>query len=263
MSIEQRVAEVDRVRPIYEHAVDALETFLRSLCQGYINQPEVIDRNGHETVRFVTEYPTDAVFLKFGRVVSLCKALLLLLDNGFVQEQAIIQRAIEETNEDTMYLCLNIIETKTSDKYKAFLEEFWKEDYHDPNDPVGTRIKRGFTRKGIAAFIHRIFGQSNPSQADAIHDSIYSMYSGFTHGAAPQIMELYDFESRQFLANGLVGTNRHLDYVFDAVNSIYRTLVSACVVAKAFGSNELHTIAKQFTDQFLASMGPEKILKTP
>ena len=89
------------------------------------------------------------------------------------------------------------------------------------------------------------------------------MYSGFTHGAAPQIMELYDFENSQFRVSGLLGTNRHLDYIFDACNSIYRALVSAGMVAKAFGSIELQEIAAQFTDQFLANMGPEKVMKTP
>ena len=263
MSLEQRVNEADRVRPIYEAAVVSLEKFLGAVCQGFVNQAEIINRNGHEAVRFVTEEPTDAVFLKFGRVVSLCRALLLLMDHGFIQEQAIIQRSIDETNEDIMYLSLNITKAGVSEKFDEFLQEFWKEDYLDPNDPVGTNIKRGFTRKGIVGFIHRVFGQDNPSQADAIHKSIYSMYSGFTHGAAPQIMELYDFENRQFLARGLLGTNRHLDYVFDAANSIYRTLLSACVIGKAFGSHSLNLAAKQCADQFLTDMGPENILKNP
>ena len=263
MSLEQRVNEADRVRPIYEAAVVSLEKFLSAVCQGFVNQAEIINRNGHEAVRFVTEEPTDAVFLKFGRVVSLCRALLLLMDHGFVQEQAIIQRSIEETNEDIMYLSLNITKAGVSEKFAKFLQEFWKEDYLDPNDPVGTKIKRGFTRKGIVAFMHRVFGQDNPSQADAIHHSIYSMYSGFTHGAAPQIMELYDYENRRFLARGLLGTNRHLDYVFDAANSIYRTLLSACVIGKAFGSNSLYLTAKQHTDQFLADIGPDNLLKNP
>ena len=87
------------------------------------------------------------------------------------------------------------------------------------------------------------------------------MYSGFTHGAAPQIMELYDYEKGRFLPNGLLGTNRHLDYIFDAANSIYRTLLSAGALAKALGSEELLAIATQFKDRFLAEMGPEKIMK--
>ena len=263
MNIRERVLEANRVRPIYENAVDSLDKFLALVCQGYLNKAEVVDRAGHEAIRFVTEEPTDAVFLKFGRVVSLCRALLVLMDRGFVQEQGIIARAIEETNEDIMFLSVNIIGSGDSEKIHTFLSEFWKEDYRDPNDPVGTATKRGFYRGGIVAFLHRVFNQPDPSRADAIHKTIYSFYSGFTHGAAPQIMELYDFEKLRFLPNGLLGTNRHLDYVFDAANSIYRTLLSAGFLAEALGSVELLDIANQFTDLFLAEIGPDKIIKNP
>ena len=262
MSLRSRVAEADRVRPIYETTVNSLESFLSSVCRGYLNEAQVVDRSGHETVRFVTEQPCDAIFLKFGRVVSLCRALLLLSDHGFIQEQAILQRSIEETNEDIMFLSINITESGASEKFDRFLEDFWKEDCKDPNDPVGTTIKRGFHRGGITPFLNRVFDQANPSLADAVHHTIYSMYSGFTHGAAPQIMELYDLENKTFLANGLLGTNRHLDYVFDVANSIYRSLLSAGALAKSFGSKELLDVANGFTDRFVAEMGFDNVMKT-
>jgi hypothetical protein len=263
VSLNERIAEATRLRPIFEDAVGWLERFLALVTNGYTNKPEVVDRNGHEVVRFVTASPCDAALLKFARVVSLNRAMLLLLDNGFIQEQAIIQRSIEETNEDIMYICVNITESGKSDKFHQHLDEFWKEDYEDPNSPMETRIPRGFSRKGITAFLNRVFGLPNPSLADEAHRVIFSMYSGFIHGASPHIMELYDFDKKSFLTNGLLGTNRHLDYVIDANNSIYRSLLSAAILSKALGSKELLKVAMTFVEGFEGEFAEGELKKKP
>ena len=261
MSLDERLAEANRLRPIFERAVETLESFLSLVMNGYGNKPEVIDRNGHNAVRFVTATPCDAILLKFARVVSLNRAMLLLMDNGFVQEQAIIQRAIEETNEDIMFITVNITESNKSARFESHLSEFWKEDYEDPNAPVKTRIPRAFNRRGISAFLNRLFGQPNPSHADDAHNAVYTMYSGFTHGAAPHIMELYQPDKQAFLTRGLLGTNRQLDYVFDASNSIYRSFLSAGALAKGFGSAELYKIASEFIDNFQGQFAEGDLLK--
>ena len=263
MTLSGRVAEANRRRPIYQAAVADLGKYLGIVTTGYLRKPAVIDRQGHESVRFVDPVPEDAVLLKFARVVSLNRAALLLCDNGYIQEQAIIQRAIEETNEDIIFLSVNITGSGNSGKFSSILDEFWKEDYENPSKPVETKIKRAFSRRGISAFLHRVFGQPDPSLADGVSRAIFDMYSGFTHGAAPQIMELYDFDNHRFLTQGLSGTNRHLDYVLDLTNSLYRTLLSAATLAKAFGSPELLELAMKLIQKFESDVGAEKLMKEP
>ena len=261
MKRDLRWAEANRLRIIFDFGTDALDRFLSLTQKGYVRRPKIVDRSGHESVRFVNPTPEDAILLKFARLVSLNKCLVLLIDSGFVQEQCIIQRAIEETNEDIVFLSINVTDSGESDKFEAFLQDFWKEDYQNPSDPVGSRIGRGYSRKGIRPFLHRVFGSPNPSMADDVSRAVYEMYSGFAHGAAPHIFELYDFDAEIFLTNGLRGTNRHLDYVMDASNSIYRSMLSMKGVAKSFGSQQLLDLANQMIDEFVSRVGIENLEK--
>ena len=261
VNLEERFSEANRLRPIYEEAVIRLENFLGVLTTGYLKKPVEVDLCGHAAVRFDAPSAEDAILLKFARVVSLNRAMLLLMDRGFVQEQCIIQRSLEETNEDIMFYSVNVTGSGTSERFEGHLKEFWKEDYEDPNRPRETRIPRGFSRKGIAPFLHRASGLPDPSLADDVGRVIFSMYSGFTHGAAPHIFELYDFERKAFMTNGLLGTDRHFGYVLDGANSIYRSLLSASAVSKAFGSQELLELSKEVTQRFVDSVGMEILEK--
>lgn len=187
--------------------------------------------------------------------MSLNKVLIILVINGFIQEQGIIQRCIDETNEDIFFIAANVTGTAESNKFERVLSEFSKEDYEDPNDPAGTLINRWFSRKGIVTFLNRIFPHDDPEKADRAAKAVNSMYSGFVHGAAPQILELYSLSSGRFETNGLRGTNRHLDYVFDAQNSIYRSLCSAGIIGKAFGSEDLFQIGRAAVVKFEKAIG--------
>ncbi len=262
MSFKARLIEANRRLLIYRSAAKVLTQFLRSLETSELH-PEIVDRAGHEAVRYVDLTSQEALILKYARLVSLTDTLLLLVEAGKVQEQGIIQRAIEEVNEDILYISLNVTGSAKSDKFDNYLEEFWKEDYADPSDPVGTRIGRGYSRKGIRSFISRALNQPDPSTADANSRSIYEMYSGFTHGAAPQILEIYNYDDQRFETEGIRGTNRHLDYIFDAQNSIYRALLSMGLIAKAFGSQDMFDAAIEHRNKFEELIGLDSILKNP
>lgn len=260
---EERLAEANRRLPIYTAAVEVLTGFLRTLESSPVH-PEIVDRAGHEAVRYVKKSPEEALLLKFARLVSFNDTLLMLVERGKVLEQGTIQRSIEEANEDIAFICLNLTGQEESSKFRSFLKEFWKEDYADPANPVGSRIKRGYTqRKGIRSYINRALNQPDPSTADEIGRSIYEMYSGFLHGAAPQILEIYNFDEARFETSGITGTNRHLDYVFDAQNSVYRSLLSMGMIAKAFGSQELFDVALQHRDKFESLIGRANVVKEP
>ena len=256
------MAEANRRRPIYGSAVQVLANFLRTIEKTELH-PEIVDRSGYQAVRYVKQVPEEALILKYAALVSLNGTLLMLMDAGKILEQGMIQRAIEETNEDICFIAINVTGTAKSEKFDTHLAEFWKEDYQDPSDPSGTQIRRGYSRRGIRAFINRSVGQTNPSTADAQSKAIYAMYSGYTHGAAPQLLEIYNYEKRQFEERGILGSNRHLDYVFDAQNSIYRSILSMGQISKAFGSEKLFEESIRHRDQFEELIGREFIIKEP
>jgi hypothetical protein len=217
-------------------------------------------------LRFYFHYPeqniNQAIFLKFARLLSLLNALDLLIEYGFAQEQGILQRAIDETNENIFFLAVAVTNGEQTPLHEEFLSEFWKEDYSDPSQPVASRIPRGQPRRSkIRAFLNRIFGQANPSGADAVGRTISEMYSGFVHGAAPHIFELYDETSLQFSLNGIGQSIRFIDYVLDAQNAYYRSLHSGVMVAKALGFADVLTDVTSAMDEFRLQIGIENLEK--
>lgn len=247
-------------KPAYVRAVAALEEAFRRI-EADAPQPSEIERGGHVIFRYEDQRTEAAIFLKLARLVSLIHALELLVDHALVQEQCIIQRSIEETNEDIMFLCLSINGGKATDRHVEFLAEFWKEDYTDPADPVKSRVPRGYSRKGIRSYNNRALGQDRPSSADEIGRSIYEMYSGFLHGSAPHIMELYDENERRFSFRGISNSVRHIDYIFDAQNSFYRALLSAIFVTKALGLPDILAFVQEEVRVFIEQVGLENLHK--
>ena len=160
-----------------------------------------------------------------------------------------------------MFLALAVTEGNRTEKHDRFLEEFWKEDYEDAGNPVVSRIPRAFSRKGIRPFVNRALAQEDPSTADAVSRTVFEMYSGFLHGAAPHITELYDEHAERFLVDGIATNERYIDYILDAQNSLYRSLLSVAVVSKAFGLKGELELAQSVIAQFVRDLGPEWILK--
>jgi len=52
----------------------------------------------------------------------------LLLSHGFVQEQAVLQRTIDETNEDIDFLVYAVTNDTVTELHERFLEAFWEEE---------------------------------------------------------------------------------------------------------------------------------------
>ena len=186
----------------------------------------------------------------------------MLIEHGFVQEQGILQRAIDETNENIFFLCVAVTNNEQTALHNNFLSEFWKEDYSDPSQPVASRIPRGQPRRSkIRAFLNRVFGQPNPSGADAVGRTISEMYSGFVHGAAPHILELFDERSLKFSLSGIRHSVRHIDYVLDAQNAYYRSLHSGVMVSKALGFADVLADVTIALDEFRSQIGLENLEK--
>ena len=66
-----------------------------------------------------------AIIQKLAHVQSAVRSAQLPLNNGFVQEQTIIHRTIDETNEDIMFLVYAVTNDRITDLHKRFLEAFW------------------------------------------------------------------------------------------------------------------------------------------
>ena len=226
------------VRDVCLSELTFLERIFREL-ERRVPPPIEHSVNGKLALRYKEQSPHQAILLKFARQISGLHAIDVLLLNGFVQEQGVIQRTLDEVAEDILFLAAGVITENWSDLHKQFCSYFWEEEFEHP-DAMKSRQKRGtVARNKIRAFNNRAFQISDPSTADRAGESIHKAYSGYVHAAAGHIMDMCGGEPLRFYLSGMRGTYRQREHAADAVTYFYRGLMSAGFAARAFGNEAL------------------------
>lgn len=220
----------DRVLSIMEAAFFRLE-------QG-IEPPCLTPWRAGAVFRYKTQSIEQALVQKLARVISSLHAADVLLEAGYVQEQGVIHRILDELNEDISFLAIartNDSETALHTRYlKAFFDDQLAENW-EPNSTVkGPDMP---SRKSIRAYVKRILGKgvkdSNASE------TVARAYGGYVHAASQNIMDLYGGDPPKFHLGGMLGTPRIQEHRDDAWNYLYRSLVSVIFVSRAFGDKQL------------------------
>ena len=96
-------------------------------------------------------------------------------------------------------------------------------------------------RQKIRAFISNNDGIDDPSSSIAAIRTISKAYSGFVHGASPQIMDMFGGDPPRFHTKGMLGTPRVEEGLKDLWNYMYRSFLSHIMVAKILGA-EKHVV---------------------
>src|SRR6185503_9262982 len=125
--------------------------------------------------------------------VSGLHAIDVLLINGFVQEQGVLHRTLDEIGEDITFLAAAITNDTVTELHQRYLEAFFAEEFENDDNPIDSTQKRNYPpRKKIRAYLVRVLGdnEANPSQALDAGETIGKAYSGYVHAASPQIMEM-------------------------------------------------------------------------
>ncbi|WP_245637217.1 hypothetical protein [Burkholderia singularis] len=238
-------------RDLYAEALGNMETTVHDLA-GRIDPPVMTTfaRTAYG-FRYAERGARQAIIQKMARVVSGLRAVLLLLEHGYIQEQAVVCRMVDEACEDVSFLALGLIFEET-DLHRQFLEEFFLEDFEDADRPHETRIKRPSIRRSrIHAYLSSNPAEgSNPSGGVAAMQAIHKTNSGFVHGASPHLMEMYGGQPSRFHMEGMRGTPFWSDHAADVWNYMYRAIISFAMAARAFGDDALfakiHAYSKDF-----------------
>ena len=199
---------------------------------------------------------------KLARLVSSLHATRLLNRYGFVQEQAALQRILDELVEDVIFLSFAVIFDETTTLHTSYLDNFYQEEF-DPADDFATSSERpSIPRKKIRAYIDRITnkGKSSSKALDASR-TVSKSYSGFVHAASPQIMDMYNGDLANFHVRGMLGTQRWAEHSADMWNCFYRGIVGFGIAAKAFGREELRESICAFADDFTKKSGKDYLSK--
>lgn len=235
-------------------------TFERLAAQ--IPEPQLVSRNGALVFRCKEKTVQQALVLKLARMISSLRAAHLLLGNGFVQEQATIQRVLDEIGEDILFLVMSITEDDFSDLHKRYLAEFYQEEFDEGKTALASAQKRDrVPRRKIRAYIamteakklQRAGKRADPNGELEAANTIGKAYSGYVHAAAVFVLDLYGGDPPSFHLNGMLGTPRIHEHTIDLINYFYRSLVAIGCVSHAFNDRTSFDAARQCMKSYEAS----------
>lgn len=226
------------MRRVYHESLDVMTNAFRRL-ERQIEPPVPVPHEDSFVLRYREKAIPQALIQKLARNISGLNAIDLLLLHGFVQEQAVLQRTLDEIHEDIFFLAAAITNDKITDRHEQYLRAF----YDDPVLRTGKHSERFqkpnlVPRKKIHAYVRRVLHKDAQPNSE-VEEVISTAYSGYVHAASPYIMDMCGGEPPTFHLSGMLGTPRIAEHVEDAWNYFYRGLLATCVVAKAFGDRSL------------------------
>jgi hypothetical protein len=225
---------------LYEQALGDMEAALDRLAKQVPPPQRVPFRDGF-VFRYVERTAQQALVQKLARIITGLRAARLLLTHGLVQEQAALQRVLDELQEDASFLAFGVIRSELTDLHQSFLAAFYEEEFDNPESAIDSTQKRPMvSRQKIRAYLARVEGSGDhPSGNVDVSRTISKAYSGFVHAASPQIMDMYGGSPPRFHVRGMLGMPRMREYEEDVWNYFYRGIIEFGFSAKAFGDEEL------------------------
>src|SRR5687767_3727321 len=112
---------------LYNHTLHHLDQAFRSL-ESMVPFPQKVQYADGWNYRYREQTLHQALVQKLARVVSGLHAARLLHEHGFVQEQASMQRMLDELHEDILFLAFAVIRKNLTPIHQEYLAEFYKEE---------------------------------------------------------------------------------------------------------------------------------------
>ena len=243
------------MRHLFHESLAVMESaFLHLECQ--VPPPQQKKWRDGYVFRYVEQSIHQALILKLARSISSLRAIDILLSHGQLQEQATLHRVLDEIHEDISFLALALTTGNTTDLHKKYLTAFFAEEFPNPKNSLARHKKPDMPpRRKIRSYSINIHDHQNPSLIHDVGETISSVYSGYIHASAPQIMDMYGGKPAHFYLSGMKGTPRMNEYIDDAWHRFYRELMSIGLIAKAFGDKELNNNISQYLTLFEEKSG--------
>ena len=204
----------------------------------HVPQPQRVPFADSFAYRYIEKTVHQAIVQKLARYVTTLRGACLLFDHGFFQEQAVLQRVMDEIQEDITFLSFGIILGKLTPLHEHYLSAFYEEEFNIATGEPGSQDRPMVPRKKIRAYIATMEGVSNnPSRGIEVTRQISKTYSGYVHAASPQVMDMYDGNPPRFHLGGMKGTERHHEHRDDLwtmaiASSIERALAQDAQLAR-------------------------------
>ncbi len=232
-----------------------------SEIEGRFPQPKFVLVGGQQQFRYSENTVYHVAFLKAVRMISGLNASLVLLAGGYYQEIMVVLRTVDDFFSDILFILENSEQNSLSDAQKKFIEDFFQEEFVNPNNPLANTKRRSTVpKKKIWASVARQIGQyANPSDAQKILQVTNDAFSGYVHGAYPQIMELCGGKPPRFHLNGVL-TSPRIQTCFKQISFyLHRTIMAIGVLTKSLGLGRLSDRTHEIRDFFESEIDYEVI----
>lgn len=252
----ERTLHTDLMRPIFLQTITVLSNAFRRL-EEQVPPPQLVPFRDGFVFRFVEQTLQQALLLKLARVITGLRAVDVLLEAGLLQEAAATCRMLDEIGEDVAFLAAPLTNDRVTELHERYLRGFWAEEFVEGNNTLARHEKPDTPRRNkIQAYVQRVLNPSdNPSRISDVSQALSSTYSGYIHASAVQVLDMYGGDPARFHIEGMRGTPRMGGHIHDAWNYFYRAIVTAIVVARAFGDPPLSRALGEYHDEFLEQSG--------
>lgn len=212
----------------FESEIAFLETAFR-LFEASIQPPAAVPFGKHFVFRYHEKSKNQLLVQKLASMISGLRAIRQLSIVGYVQEAAVLTRTVDEFSEDILFVALALDRGEWTDQHYRFEVEFWKEEF-ETAEVLKSRQKRGMvSRTEIRKYIFS--GAQETTMSIDSSRRVHKAYSGFVHGASPQIMDMFGGDPPRFHLSGMLGTPRILESMIVSLSYLYRAMTASYWVA--------------------------------
>lgn len=248
---------------------DLLEQSLRQLGTLYASidaaAGPVLFRDVGPYRQFRYERPTESVacYLKAVKAISTLNACVLLLRAGYTQEVGALCRMVDDFCNEIFFVLVPQAGEEFSADQIRFLDNFFKEEFEQPVDPLASPQKRDTVpmKKIFATFGKMAADELNPSDAQEALRTVHQAFSGYVHGAYPHIMEMYGGYPPQFHLTGMLGTPRIPEWQSQLVGYVQRLMIISVFVPRKLGVPEFEPKFRALLEEFEFATGTKPTLK--
>ena len=236
---------------LYKQVLTHMERTVDQLARR-VPQPKLIGDKKLLVFRHAEKTIYQAIVQKLARMVSTLHAARLLLNHGFFQEQASLQRILDEIQEDVLFLACGVIwGDNLSSLHRDYLDAFFEEEFDADTAIESTQKRPMIRRQKIHAYLARMkAAPMDPSRGKELFRTKSKIYSGYVHAASPHIMDMYGGNPPRFNMRGIKGSKIYETYGEDLWNYFYRGTSAFAFAAKAFGDDmlfdEIHGFMREF-----------------
>lgn len=244
------------MRSIYLQTITVLTNAFKRL-ERQVPPPQQVPYRDAFVFRFVEQTLEQALLLKLARLVTGLRAVDVLMRAGLLQEMAATCRMLDEIGEDVAFLAAPLTNDEITELHERYLRGFWAEEFQDADATLARHQKPDTPRRNkIQAYIQRVLNpDGNFSQMSDVSQAVGGTYSGYIHASAVQVLDLYGGDPPHFHIEGMQGTPRMEDHIYDAWNYFYRGIATGIFVARAFGDRPLSKSLGDYHDKFLEQSG--------